>query len=51
MTNSIGAVSRGRASQIVAIQQKICTPVGTLTTILATVKKLSPIWWPGAANM
>ena len=34
--------SCGRPSQIVAIQQKICTPLGIAIIMLAAVKKLSP---------
>ena len=36
-TYSIGTWKRGRPSHIVAIQQKICTPVGIDTVMLAAV--------------
>ena len=37
--------------QSVAIQQKICTPLGIAIIMLAAVKKLSPICGIGVANM
>ena len=40
-----------RPDQVVAIQQKICTPLGMAIAVLAAVKKLCPSWGNGVANM
>ena len=41
-TNSSGTRSTGRPRQSVAIQQKICTPVGIAIIMLAAVKNPLP---------
>jgi hypothetical protein len=49
----MGAAMTGRPFQTVAIQQKICTPLGMAIIMLAAAKKLRPMmgrptvymWW------
>src|SRR3569833_3139158 len=48
---SMATVMRGRPAHSVAIQQKICTPVGTAIVMLAAVNKLWPSSGIGVANM
>jgi hypothetical protein len=50
-TNSIGVAKRTRPAQMVAIQPKICTPLGRVMIALAAVKKVSPSCGRGVANM
>ena len=57
-TNKSGGERRGRPSQSVAIQQKICTPFGIAISMLEAVKKLAPscgrsvvnMWWTQSPN-
>ena len=44
-------MNRGRPAQIVAIQQKIWTPLGIAIIMLAALKKLSPSAGRPVANM
>ena len=48
---SIGVFTAIRPDHIVAIQQKICVPVGIAMMMLAAVKKLAPSWGRPVANM
>ena len=48
---SIGTFTASRPDHIVAIQQKICVPVGMAMMMLAAVKKLSPSCGRPVANM
>ena len=49
--HSIGVFTAIRPDHIVAIQQKICMPVGIAIMMLAAVKKLSPSCGRPVANM
>ena len=48
---SIGVAKRGRPLQMVASQQKICTPVGIAIIVLVAVKKLAASCGIPVANM
>ena len=50
-TNSSGVRNRSLPPQSVAIQQKICTPLGIAIIMLAAVKKLLPSCGRPVANM
>ena len=50
-TKRKGVAKRGRPVQMVASQQKICTPLGIAIIMLAAVKKLAPSCGRPVANM
>jgi hypothetical protein len=50
-TKSMGVLKIGRPPQMVAIQQKICNPLGMAIAMDEAVKKLSPSCGRPVANM